>query len=86
MHIPVDIDDVFYGINEPRIPPLRFDEMPELVITTITLPELAPEATLATIPVPIEPLPDPSDLPLRILFALGGLFVGTGAMWGLRRN
>ena len=87
VHIPVDIDDVFYGVNDPVIPPLVFDELP--VPGTVAPPIITTPVTLPFIEQPIEPFdlsPAPSDLPWRIAIGLAGLFVGVGAMWAFRRD
>jgi len=88
VHIPVDIDDLFYG-SYPAIGPSLPDEIPELVTvpSTITVPEV-PIPT-ASIPIPepdpVEPVSDSSDLVIRIAFGLAGLIIGAGAILAMKR-
>jgi len=83
VHIPVDIDDLFYGFNGPVTLPV-IDELR----TTIAPPVITSPVTLPLIEQPIAPFefpPSHSHLPWRIAFGLAGLVVGVGAMMLLRR-
>jgi hypothetical protein len=71
-----EIDDVFFGVNEPPM--------------TMAAPEVTtaePDITVAaTLPDIGEPPPDSSDLPWRIAFLLAGLLIGAGGYWAFRRD
>jgi len=86
VHIPIDIDDMFYGPYD-EDSPFVFGEIPDQAELTITIP--MPELVEDTIPIPgpdpAAPVSDSSDLVIRIAFGLGGLLIGAGAVLALRR-
>jgi len=89
VHIPVDIDDLFYG-SYPVIGPMLSDDIPELVtvpstLATIPVPELPEVSIPIPEPDPVGPVSDSSDLVVRIAFGLAGLIIGAGAILALRR-
>ena len=87
IHIPLDIDDLFFARIEPPTPPFRYDVDPDTVpaAPTITVPpEPIPEVT---IPAPVPETPDPSsDWPLRLAFGFAGLILGAGSLFAFRRD
>ena len=86
VHIPVDIDDLFYG-TYPVIGPIVSDDIPGLVTvpSTITVPELPEVSIPIPEPDPVGPVSDSSDLVVRIAFGLAGLIIGAGAILAMRR-
>jgi hypothetical protein len=86
VHIPVDIDDLFYG-SYPDIGPIVTDDIPELITvpSTITVPEIPEVSIPIPGPDPVEPVSDSSDLVIRVAFGLAGLVIGAGAILVMKR-
>jgi len=86
VHIPVDVDDMFYGPYDEDLP-FVFGEIPDQVELTSTIP--VPELIEDTIPIPgpdpAAPVSDSLDLVVRIAFGLAGLIIGAGAILAMRR-
>lgn len=75
VHIPVDIDDFFYGSGPASVPTPSFLLDVELPVAD----DVPPVTTVTTIVDIGDPPPDPSDWPFRIVFAILGVILGGGA-------
>jgi hypothetical protein len=86
IHIPLDIDDLFFAQIEPPTPPFRYDvdpaDVPSITIPPDPIPEPMPEVTIPG------PLPEPAGSPdwlVRIAFGIAGLILGAGSLLAFRK-
>jgi hypothetical protein len=82
VHIPVDIDDLFFGVY-PELPPIDGGDAP-IPSTTLIAPPADPVPPAGD-PLP-EPASEPSDWPLRIGFGLAGLILGAGSLFAFKKD